>query len=179
VPIEEEHGLESMIAQDTLDYATYIASETWENRRRVYFDTHPTACELCGYERMGAEDDEDLMALCKTCHSSVHTFADNNPAFTLREATLAFFHRFGPHRDYEAVAGSVRAKLRVDCATCGRFDARRPLIENKLGMRVHKVCPTKPKSSSPKKTSPQRTETVARTNVRGALLALNERQRRM
>lgn len=65
----------------TPEYSRYIQSETWRNRRREYLKNHPN-CEVCGYfseevhhlsyERLGRERDEDLQALCKSCHEDKH-----------------------------------------------------------------------------------------------------------
>lgn len=64
-------------------YETYIASSGWATRRKDYFEAHPRKCSSCGstskihlhhktYVRMGRELDEDLVALCESCHSKVH-----------------------------------------------------------------------------------------------------------
>lgn len=68
-------------------YSEYINGEVWRLRRRAYLRDHP-ACAMCGipdrihvtvhgrhldvhhlsYARLGEELDEDLMALCRSCH---------------------------------------------------------------------------------------------------------------
>lgn len=65
-------------------YNDYIHSSTWANVRRRYRKSdRPQACVLCDsderivlhhltYERVGDEALDDLVALCRTCHSYVH-----------------------------------------------------------------------------------------------------------
>lgn len=65
-------------------YQAYIASAEWAEKRRRAFAVHGTFCRSCGrnnvtlhvhhrtYERLGAEQLEDLVILCDTCHAGVH-----------------------------------------------------------------------------------------------------------
>jgi hypothetical protein len=66
-------------------YAAYMKSKEWAIRRNRYFDSHKKQCRACGsskliqlhhktYARLGAERDQDLVALCSKCHRSLHLF---------------------------------------------------------------------------------------------------------
>lgn len=75
-------------------YREYIASEEWQERRKKYLVQHPR-CMECGlprwlaivaydqdlhvhhrsYARVGHELDEDLQALCRSCHE-IKTFGN-------------------------------------------------------------------------------------------------------
>lgn len=81
-------------------YDEYIDSPQWRRRRVEYFARHNRLCRVCGkgkkihlhhltYERMGAELDRDLMALCERCHSAIHGYAAKNPKMSLEQATFA------------------------------------------------------------------------------------------
>lgn len=90
------------------EYRKYIASEAWMQRRKVFLSAHPE-CERCGvsremaarvydqdlhvhhrnYQRVGAELDSDMEALCRRCHE-IETFGKSKlPAcMTLAERKL-------------------------------------------------------------------------------------------
>lgn len=61
---------------------------TWASRRTAYLENVGHKCERCGstsdlevhhknYERLGAEHDEDLEALCRPCHIKEHSGSHN------------------------------------------------------------------------------------------------------
>ena len=61
----------------------YIGSKRWAKRRRRYYAMNPNVCEVCGsrdkltlhhltYERLGMEDDKDLVPLCWPHHEALH-----------------------------------------------------------------------------------------------------------
>lgn len=66
-------------------YKAYLTSETWAGIRARYYRANPDCvCFLCGsnktlvvhhrtYERVGNERLDDLVALCPSCHTFVHT----------------------------------------------------------------------------------------------------------
>lgn len=65
-------------------YAVYMQSEEWAARRAQYFVNHERSCRACAsstrielhhktYARMGAERDQDLVALCSRCHKALHS----------------------------------------------------------------------------------------------------------
>lgn len=82
-----------------MKYAEYIVSGSWHRRRRRYLASLSSlACEACGgerllqvhhrnYERLGAEPDADLVALCQACHEGVHTLHRTRHSLSLEEAT--------------------------------------------------------------------------------------------
>jgi len=78
-------------------YHVYIGSDRWAERRAAYFSVHGQQCAACGateeiqlhhrsYERFTKEQDEDLRALCVTCHTWVH-YLERSSSIPLAEAT--------------------------------------------------------------------------------------------
>jgi hypothetical protein len=84
----------------------YLRSRHWREVRRSY-ERHPTAphrCAVCGahryelhhrtYERLGAEDMGDLLALCRSHHEQLHraykTHQELNPGDPLAAFTDAW-----------------------------------------------------------------------------------------
>ena len=69
---------------NTKEYELYVKTDCWQIRRDTYISRYGPACEVCEnaidgldvhhltYERLGIELDDDLMALCRPCHSAVH-----------------------------------------------------------------------------------------------------------
>jgi len=66
-----------------LTYEEYMKSDEWAERKNLYFSTHIRICAACGsdkyidlhhttYSSKGFEKDDDLVALCKTCHDQYH-----------------------------------------------------------------------------------------------------------
>jgi 5-methylcytosine-specific restriction endonuclease McrA len=79
-------------------YLSYIRSPAWFERRRKHLLKHGPDCKACGadqkiqlhhktYDRLGAEKDADLVALCETCHKAVHAYARSHRYLTLWQAT--------------------------------------------------------------------------------------------
>lgn len=78
------------------EYRQYIASEAWQQRRKLFLWSHQS-CNRCGighqaaieaydqglhvhhqnYERVGCELDSDLEALCRRCHE-IETFGKSS-----------------------------------------------------------------------------------------------------
>lgn len=98
----------------TTDYQQYIASPAWRARRLRFLRRLPIeACSACGstdgvdlhhmtYERLGAEDDGDLVALCRTCHTAVHQLHDAAAkVLTLRQVTERFIKQMTQERTPE------------------------------------------------------------------------------
>ena len=65
------------------DYAAYLQSEKWQEKRRKIFKRDRYRCCICGaaknlrchhitYENIGHEKDSDLATLCDTCHENLH-----------------------------------------------------------------------------------------------------------
>jgi len=65
-----------------VSYRDYIKSDKWEERKRLYFSTHPHTCAVCGhpdvelhhlkYGEYGRELDKNLVALCRVHHQELH-----------------------------------------------------------------------------------------------------------
>ena len=82
-------------------YGTYMRSPAWLHRREAWeaawTSRHGAAptCAACGgewnlshgdvhhrsYDRLGSEIYEDLIALCRPCHTQLHTLMDGSPAW--------------------------------------------------------------------------------------------------
>lgn len=73
-----------------VDYADYINSQEWKDRKAAYFNDHPDKkrCLVCRrkedlnvhhlfYERLGHEKDNDLECLCEKCHDRLHHYAND------------------------------------------------------------------------------------------------------
>lgn len=69
-----------------IDYQAYLASEHWQNMRRVALERAGNKCQLCGYgwnlnvhhncyDRLGNELPTDLCVLCRPCHERFHGVA--------------------------------------------------------------------------------------------------------
>lgn len=95
------------------DYEAYIASPQWAAKRERAFKKHGRACKACGstdpglhvhhhtYERFRRERLDDLVILCKPCHTIVHKFHNQQrfakgPNLTLTEVTYAFLRKANP-----------------------------------------------------------------------------------
>jgi len=79
-------------------YATYMASGSWQRRRRAWLrhwrNTHPGAdpvCAVCervwtlsddlhhaSYDHLGHEPDADLVPMCKPCHRALHRILERS-----------------------------------------------------------------------------------------------------
>lgn len=67
-----------------IDYKAYINSEEWKRKAKKIRRRDGLRCRLCHtnstelhvhhstYERLGFEKDNDLITLCKNCHSKFH-----------------------------------------------------------------------------------------------------------
>ena len=74
-----------------INYREYIRSKEWQEKARAIKKERGYICELCGasgkgivihahhktYERLGNEDNADIMLLCSTCHTAFHTAREN------------------------------------------------------------------------------------------------------
>ena len=69
--------------EEAIFYYTYLKSPEWEVKRQDIFDRCNGTCEICRraravlvhhttYESLGEELLEDLLGLCKNCHTSLH-----------------------------------------------------------------------------------------------------------
>lgn len=68
----------------TMVYSRYLATPYWQNLRQVALEQAGHRCSLCdleessldvhhrSYERRGHESREDILALCRGCHSTFH-----------------------------------------------------------------------------------------------------------
>jgi len=64
-------------------YKLYIDSKEWKKRSKAIKNERGNKCQLCSsfeslqvhhntHERIGHEDDADLIVLCRRCHSKFH-----------------------------------------------------------------------------------------------------------
>jgi 5-methylcytosine-specific restriction endonuclease McrA len=78
---------------------TYLKTNHWKWRRRHYLESVEHRCERCGldwateihhlsYERLYAEPDADLIALCRPCHIHMHFKPANDNQLTFLFDTL-------------------------------------------------------------------------------------------
>lgn len=112
------------------DYSAYTRSPAWLARRARYFSRYKVrACACCGdtgrldlhhltYARVGAERDDDLTAVCRTCHYALHKFPERRqrqlaPPASLRHAVarLASKERSREASDYWREQRRVRYKV--------------------------------------------------------------------
>lgn len=81
------------------DYSFYIRSRKWNKRRRRYFATNGNTCAICGskeglnlhhktYQRLGMEEDADLVPLCKEHHDELHSLIGISKDMTLATDTF-------------------------------------------------------------------------------------------
>ena len=82
-------------------YAAYMNSKAWQDTRRAWYARwvtltgSPPVCLVCGrrwsvrsghlhhltYQRLGAEEPEDLMPLCNRDHTRLHDLLDGSPSW--------------------------------------------------------------------------------------------------
>jgi 5-methylcytosine-specific restriction endonuclease McrA len=82
-------------------YAAYMNSKAWQDKRRSWYARwvtltgSPPVCLVCGrrwsirsghlhhltYQRLGAEEPEDLMQLCARDHGCLHAVLDRSPSW--------------------------------------------------------------------------------------------------
>lgn len=135
-------------------YDRYIGSAEWTERRTAFLRAHPDGCAVCGflsvdvhhldYGHLGAELDDDLLALCKAHHDGVHAFHDpRSDRLTLREATSIYVcheggnapppgEPFGTMRNHAAWIDFVTAP----CPTCGAAAGESCWYENRGRVRL-------------------------------------------
>lgn len=75
---------ERVLELRAMPYERYLGTEEWWHRRRHILHRAEARCEQCGsrsgslqvhhltYERLGYEHDDDLVALCASCHRDIH-----------------------------------------------------------------------------------------------------------
>ena len=85
-----------------MNYRKYINSEAWQQKRRVKFANDGRFCQKCEteneldvhhltYERLGNENLDDLIILCRRCHNYYHYYEKRIPAtkrMVLRQLTV-------------------------------------------------------------------------------------------
>lgn len=80
-------------------YQVYMSSPEWRERKATYFSIHLKQCQSCGstegiqlhhksYAHFTQEPDEDLAAVCETCHQWIHLLHRSSP-LNLIDATDA------------------------------------------------------------------------------------------
>lgn len=77
-------------------YSTYIKSERWAERRKLFLAGRPYRCEICGsskrglhvhhlhYQHLEKEPDNDLQLLCAACHKREHKLRPRNSLSSAR-----------------------------------------------------------------------------------------------
>ncbi|OMH28137.1 hypothetical protein BGP75_22140 [Motiliproteus sp. MSK22-1] len=73
---------------DKSTFGTYYTSKEWKKTRNRILIRDDMTCQACGnlaetvhhliYDRIGRENDLDLISLCNHCHAEVHTYQDMN-----------------------------------------------------------------------------------------------------
>lgn len=71
----------------TMPYSEYLQTKEWKNRRDRKLEASGYSCQVCNaagvrldvhhrtYERRGAEEEHDLIVLCRSCHNLFHSSA--------------------------------------------------------------------------------------------------------
>lgn len=154
-----------------LAYSDYLQSTHWRELRLRILDRAGWACERCGraatqvhhrtYERIGAELDADLEALCVPCHQVQHP----------EKKILSVGSVFRVRRSCEMCPDSDMTAFRDDdsvrymCNRCGHMTAARPAHKprRKSGKKQKSAGPAKnprkrpePKYQPPKWMRPKR-----------------------
>lgn len=76
-------GIKRGVELAHMRYQEYLLTPEWQATRRAALDRACWACQRCGsdqrlnvhhldYAKRGAEDDHDLMVLCRRCHDEEH-----------------------------------------------------------------------------------------------------------
>lgn len=79
-----QKGYSRLMILRSLPYPEYLQSPEWQATRARKLYSVGNRCQVCNndgplevhhrtYERLGAERDEDLTALCPQCHTLFHT----------------------------------------------------------------------------------------------------------
>jgi len=87
---------ESVLRLQIMPYHEYLHTAHWQGVRRAALARADHRCQLCNsptalqvhhrtYERRGNERDNDVIALCDTCHSIFH---ETHPDFTRRSGSI-------------------------------------------------------------------------------------------
>lgn len=73
---------------DKSTFASYYDSDQWKITRARILERDDNICQACEavaecvhhllYERLGRENDLDLISLCSSCHFEIHQYQDNN-----------------------------------------------------------------------------------------------------
>ena len=77
-----------------VDYHVYMASREWRLKRKEVIAEHHNICQRCGsgpiqnvhhltYERLGNEETEDLVGLCRACHEYVSGERESDPGIAV------------------------------------------------------------------------------------------------
>ena len=97
-PVGRTRVMDARHAAYRLRYERFMASSRWRTRRREWLREHlrrigtAPICACCGhawtlhgdlhhltYDRLGHERHEDLLPLCRTCHTVLHRILDGSP----------------------------------------------------------------------------------------------------
>ena len=82
IKIAESENKRAKWKVDRLKYISYLESPEWRAKRQVIFERDGRKCVLCGedgiqvhhltYDRIGHEDNDDLISVCLNCHAKIH-----------------------------------------------------------------------------------------------------------
>lgn len=81
------------MVKQRVDYYQYMASREWRLKRRAVIEQYGNWCRRClsapienvhhlTYERLGDEDLDDLLGVCRPCHEYISAVRDDDPAVT-------------------------------------------------------------------------------------------------
>lgn len=79
-------AVEYILSNPRIDYHVYITSDEWKAKAKAAKQRAGNRCQLCNkskdeiqlhahhrtYERLGHEEDSDLIVLCANCHAKFH-----------------------------------------------------------------------------------------------------------
>lgn len=113
-------------------YPEYLRSAYWKKVRENVLRTRGKRCELCGtgrfsstvlhvhhltYERVGAEQADDLAVLCRDCHKSLHSLPKEDHVRSLKAIRLTT--NFADYKTF--VAGGELPISRLDPHWVARY----------------------------------------------------------
>ena len=101
-------------------YNDYLRSPAWRDVKRRYREAYPMIC-MCGstkveihhktYDRVGKEDLDDLVALCRDCHEQAHLL---EAAGVIGLDLNGFYYDLQRALDYAPVREAREAKAQLE-----------------------------------------------------------------
>jgi len=98
-----------------MDYQSYLKTQHWAKRRAKALKQSRHHCQLCGanydlhvhhnsYDRLGNERDDDLVVLCRNCHSRFHATSPPDANVLLADDRMLTIRSAEEHRALLLVA---------------------------------------------------------------------------